>query len=1451
MVVQALIHFNQTIGEGQALDLVKYLLQKNESLRTHLVDEKGFVYPLQEIRPVEQCLDHLKVVKGNLQVAQELQKESFKHVDRSTPIAIDVVQSDNEAWISLTVSSYNIDSYSFKILCKQVHKYLAGQGEEPSEDDVTYLEFANWQEELSEELTQEERDFWERYPIEPSSYFKLQTQNSSPNVACGKGLQTFVVPPAVVSKLRASYSHNIEEVLLTLWATVLAKHNKYTPLTLGYIPHARTFPEISSLVGSLSTALPLTINFDGKASLVEMMDQVKSGLEELQANQYHYMLCQEGQLSSAIEVAVGFEYMDVSKEKDSEYQMDHLCTHHDHHVIKLLAFDYHGPLTLQLQYDKNAYTGAAVSTLYKQFMAVLESLLHRPEVPLQAVSLTEEDDHEVKNIGVGEQYSLKHLTVPGLISELVQDNPEKTAITFNGKDISYRDLHLQSDQVAQKLITQYNIALNDKIGVFMERSDVLIVMLLGIIKSGAAYVPVDPNDSQARVEYIVNDSQCKLMVKDSTSYEMELVDVQVAEPSDLLEGTFDPVDLPILKKTDPIYMIYTSGTSGRLKGVPVRHESLLNYVNWIQQTLGISGTDSSALISSHAFDLGYTSLWGTLLSGGSLHIVPEYLIQTPEVLVQQLAGHGVTYLKTTPSMFNLLLSEADRSIKGLLKGLRLLILGGEKVRVEDLEKIWDMAPDLKVINHYGPTETTVGVLAHELDKTRVEYYRNHSIIGKPAYNHSVFVLDAQYEPCPPGVCGEIYISGLGLSQGYHNMEEVTRERFITHPKWNIVCYKTGDEGYWNEHNELAFVGRLDNQVKINGYRVELSEITDAVKQVPTVDDAVVCYLDGKNNHILACYYVSEEFIEQVVFRNALGDLLPKYMIPAAYRRIPSIPLTINGKVDQGALPPITEGRGLDAQGAEASNELEGIVLSICRDVLGNDSVGVYDNFFERGGDSIKAIQIASRLHNVGYTIHVSDIFNNPTVADMTLMVKKAVVDQNEKDVQGPIPMTPVFHYFFENIKKNPNHYNQSFWLDVGAYGIDELSPVFEKVMEYHDILRLTFKRNTEGKLRPHIRPVGDTLEIGFSELKETESVADIEAFANELQAKFDLEEGSLIRAHLLQKDDANFLLVIMHHLVTDVVSWGILINDLRNLLTQQTQGGPLSLPPKTSSYGDWANKLNEYAEEDVIRRQLPYWSQVPLTVPSPVEKPEGSNEIKDVHSVTFSLSAEETEKFVQQHGTKEAVQISVYIITAMGMAFQKVFNTDESLLMLESHGREEVDGAINIYRTLGWFTALYPFYFKLTGGDVLDNLNHVNAAFQKIPQKGIGYGLLRYLTEQGKIELQHRPSIRFNYLGDHVEGSSDQELRILDYPSGATEDINEPRPFEVDVIAYISSGELHLHLSYSSQQFNRQKMDGLMDVFKTCLIEAIDIEGLHTEEKTLSENLTYNKLSQEDLENFF
>ncbi len=1437
-LVQAIIYLNRVYDFGRIQEVILEILEQHEALRCSLLSQEGFIYPLQTFPPTAAFANRIRLIKGGLSELERQAAASRLCVNSRDPFMADVFQQEHDMSVIFTCSGYCADGRSITILGTELCARLQGVPAEATKDDITFLQFIQWQTDLTEHLRDDERAFWKNGQDSRKQCFRFATPAQAPSRP--EKVKCFTLDERLANRLSETLQGQEEETLLASWMIVLSRHNDDAPVTLGYYPQSRVFAEINNLVGPVSNVVPLTTSFSGSDSLAGAVAAVNAALMDALANQFHYLASGDG---NAFELPEAFEF---TRAADEHFSLISFLSHHHQHTIKLSIVWNHKSIAFQYQYDDRSYEDHAVHVLHEQMVAVLEVVVAEKSRVVHNLTLFPEDDVKNFDMGNGAVRQLPHKTVVEMFDAVVRNHPDNLAVNFAGSEVTYRALKQASERVAAALNSKYGVTKNDRVAVYMDRSDKLIAALLGIMHAGAVYVPIDPKDAPGRIISIINDSGCKLVIADDGARAMASPNIRVVELSELQkvqDGTSSPVMSEILP-SDPVYIIYTSGTSGRPKGVVIRHESLVNYVSWIQGSFEVSSTDSSAITSSHAFDLIYTSLWVTLLSGGTLHVVPEYLIQTPEVFVQYLITRAVTFLKLTPSVVGLLLAEGANSMPTLLANLRLLILGGERYRSEDIETLWNWHPSLRIVNHYGPTETTVGVLAGELSREFATFYRQHCIVGKPSDNNRIFVLNAALMPCAPGVPGDIYVGGLGVSAGYFGNDAMTDERFIHHRQLNLRLYKTGDRGCWTLHGSLEYIGRADNQFKINGYRVEPAEIEVAARANPVIKDAVVRVLEP--SHVLVCYYVADTAIDSMAFRNGMRELLPDYMIPSVIKKIPAIPVTANGKVDYAALPVVFAENETEGS-VDATNDSERKILNIWKEVLSNDRLGVYDNFFEHGGDSIKAIQIASRLHTAGYTVHVKDIFGQPQVALLARTIKCSALAQRHEPIEGAFPMTPVFYYFFEYFRHAPHQYNQSLVLEVGALELDTIQPAVSALTAHHDILRLTFSKSLPGEWVPYIQSLGFMNYVTVSEVNDLTDDSAIERYAAEVQSRFNLENGPLIRFHIFKRKRGNRLLIVMHHLVTDMLSWNILLDDLKSLLQSPTPGSGLT-DPKTSSYRTWANRLAQYAAEEELQKQLPYWQAVP---PGDTLRPElqgGNNFVFNMAVASASLSQEDTAKLLLACTTGAGIESC--LLAAMSRALYEAMALTRMTFLMESHGRECIDDSIVLHRTMGWFTALYPFYIGVTDTDFQSHLERIDGNLKKIPQRGIGYGVLRYMTEEGRKTLTHKPSLRFNFLG------ANEPARIDDTPfqpvavaTGAPEDAGEERPHLLDVVAFIAEGALTLHMSYSREQFGERSLNHVLAV----AVEKIShVAGLVPKaSKLVSSDLTYDQISQDELDHFF
>jgi amino acid adenylation domain-containing protein len=576
-------------------------------------------------------------------------------------------------------------------------------------------------------------------------------------------------------------------------------------------------------------------------------------------------------------------------------------------------------------------------------------------------------------------YTYKH-TMVELFERLVERQGDKVAIGYRGDLMSYERLNEESNKLAHYLRERHKVGPNQLVGIRTDQLDHMLVGLLGILKSGAANLPIDPNNPTGRLNYIIQDATIKVLLvsgelKDELPESVTVIPLSDVESMSTSKENLQRVNQP----SDVAYAIYTSGSTGMPKGVLINHESVCNYIGWLSEEVGITNKDSTLLLSSFSFDLGYTSLWGSILLGGSLydHDGGGYL--SIQNLIEELISHEITYLKLTPSHMSLLMG-SSQFVDCLKKSrLRVILLGGESIRVDDVVAFIDQCPRCTVFNHYGPTETTIGTISHKVTKDNLSAFKSRPVIGRAITNNQVFIVDELGHLQSVGIAGEVCITGAGLYRGYLNRPELTKDKsiIIKLPEGELQAYRSGDLGILTTDGTIEFLGRIDNQIKIRGYRIEMGEILSVLDSFAGVTASAIKLIGEKNDRSLVAY-VAGDNLEKTVLENFLAEHLTSYMIPSHIVIVERIPLTKNGKINYGALPDSANNRTTIYEAPK--NIIEEKLATIWKDVLGREQIGVNDNFFEIGGNSLAAIQIANQMQETYQVrLDLTTIIQHPTI----------------------------------------------------------------------------------------------------------------------------------------------------------------------------------------------------------------------------------------------------------------------------------------------------------------------------------------------------------------------------------------------------------------------------------------------------------------------------------------
>jgi amino acid adenylation domain-containing protein/non-ribosomal peptide synthase protein (TIGR01720 family) len=1066
---------------------------------------------------------------------------------------------------------------------------------------------------------------------------------------------------------------------------------------------------------------------------------------------------------------------------------------------------------LTVAFDTGLFDEDQVQRLIRQYVLLLEQWVRDPSQPVGQLSLLDEGEQErmVVAWNATRKEFPPEATVHGLFEAQVARTPAALAVSFQGRDTPYAELDARANQLARFLRRQ-GVGPESRVALCVERSVEALVGILGILKAGGAYLPMDPALPQERLRFLLEDSGAPLVLtqerflqKLDGSIPVLCLDRDRGQFEGEAKTSLSTLALPL----NTACLIYTSGTTGRPKGTLVPHRGLANLL-CAESELYRLGPSSRALhFLSLSFDLSVEEIFLPLWSGATLVIAPAGEIYPGETLHRFLREQKITFVNITPAALNATSSED-------LPSLETVVSGGEAITLETARR-W--AQGRRMFNGYGPTETTVTATLAALSSDQT----GTPPIGKPLANVRAFVLDAALRPVPVGARGELFLSGVGITRGYHRRPELTAERFVPDPfspEPGGRMYRTGDGVRWLPDGALEFLGRNDQQVKVRGFRIELGEIEAALAAVPGVAQNVVeaRVSDGRTALVAYVVAVTGSKTDSASLRSALAQELPEYMVPGQYVLLEALPLTPGGKVDRRALP-APEASAEKRSYTAPTTEAERVIAEVWEGVLRTQPVGVTDNFFELGGDSILAIQVVSRAATHGWKLTPRQLFDHPTVRALAQVTRQAEPTAFEQGVvSGDAPLTAIQAWFFELQPRTPERFNQAMLLEVRELAEAPLRAALKALSEHHDVLRARYVQEA-GSWRQFFSP-SETAPLEVFELAASgDATAQISQKVEQLNGSFSLAQGPVWRACWMRLPDGTGRLWIgAHHLVVDGVSWRVLLEDLESAYRQAQTNQPLRLPAKTTSFQAWAEGVARRAHDEAVRRELPYWegvgSDTGARLPTDAN---AENLVQDQKTEVVSLSTEATDALLKGAGQAYRTHAEELLLTALVEGLAQWRGSDRLLLDLEGHGREELVEGADVSRTVGWFTSLYPVELSTGEGGWGEKLKRVKEQLRAVPRKGTGHGLLRYLgTEEDRLRLRNRPRspLAFNYLGqlDNVLGASSTVFKgVAPESEGQSIAPHERRTHLLSVDCAVVGGRLTITWGYSDKLHSPKTLQAL------------------------------------------
>ncbi|QXH44121.1 non-ribosomal peptide synthase/polyketide synthase [Pseudomonas xanthosomatis] len=1295
-----------------------------------------------------------------------------------------------------------------QLLAEVLQRY---QGLAPVAGATRYRDYIQWLH--AQDATTSEAFWRERLATLPGP---TRLAQALPQDAAGEGFEDCAVQLdaaclARLQRLAREQKVTLNTVVQAAWLLLLQRYTGQSTVCFGATVAGRPaqLPGVEQQIGLFINTLPVIASVAGDVVVGDWLRQVQA--HNLALRDHEHTPLAELQrwaghpgeaLFDTLVVFDNYPVADALSQADAGLRFSGL-QHHEHtHYPLTLEVGQGAGLSLRLSYDRASFDAPRVAALAAHLEQLLDAFCAAPTQALGNLALLQSGEHrqvvESWN-ATARQYPTQY-SVQQLIEAQVARTPHADALLFGERRLSYGELDAQANQLAHCLREQ-GVGPDVLVGIAAERSIEMVVGLLAILKAGGAYVPLDPEYPRERLAYLFEDSAMALLLSQSHLALPVPAGVPVLH-LDRLDLAGYPVQRPEVTVAGEhlAYVIYTSGSTGQPKGAGNRHVALLNRLCWMQQAYALDASDTVLQKTPFSFDVSVWEFFWPLMTGARLAIAGPGDHRDPARLVALVQQHQVTTLHFVPSMLQAFLT--DEQVQACV-GITRIICSGEALQADTQQQVFARLPGAALYNLYGPTEAAIDVTHW----TCREEGSDTVPIGQPIANLATYVLDADLNPLPAGVTGELYLGGEGLARGYHRRAALTAERFVTSPfGGGARLYRTGDLARQRADGVIEYAGRIDHQVKIRGLRIELGEIEARLLEQPEVREAVVVALDQQ----LVGYVTGA--VQADILRERLRAVLPEHMLPAQLLVLEHMPLSPNGKLDRKALP------RPDVSANQASyvapvTPVEQHLAQIWQQVLKLERVGLHDNFFELGGDSIISIQMVSRARRLGIQLSPNDLFRHPTVAALAAVAgqgAQAVISQGP--VHGEQLLLPAMHGFFGQVTVERGRWNQSLVLDVHQpLDGDVLGQALHALVTHHDALRLQFN----GQQAHYGEPAAGT-DLLWQHCLDDE--AQWSALADAAQGSLDLAQGPLLRALLATVGGRQRLLLVVHHLVIDGVSWRVLLEDLQGLYRDLQAGRPAALPAKTHSLQDWGRALQAQVAHTATA-QLARWQQL-LAGASPAwpcPQPQGSRQRRHLGVARASLAEPLTRQLLQQAPAAYRTRINDLLLTALARVLTAWSGADELLVQLEGHGREVEGVALDLTRTLGWFTAFYPVRLAPAAG-IGESIKAIKEQLRAVPGNGSGFGLLRHLGDaptQAALAALPQPAVTFNYLGqfDTDIAGAQPLFTLAGHDSGLEQSLDAELPGEWSIDAKVEGGQLSLVWTFSQARYPVAQMQALADTY--------------------------------------
>ncbi len=1415
------VRLEGALDQDRLEDAFKKLVSRHESLRTSfdLIDGE----PVQKI--ADQLDFRLEHYHSDTERVQQVIKDFIRPFDLTdAPLIrvglITLSSEDTQVANVLMVDMHHIiaDGVSQGILIRDFTSLY--NGEELPSVQIHYKDYAVWQDAKDQRsaLTQQ-KTFWLNEFSEAATTLELPYDHKRPRVNNHRGSHLgFTLGEEETGKLKEiaeSEGATLFMVMLSIYYILLTKLSNQEDIVVGTAIAGREHADADSMIGMFVNTLALRNYPKGEMSFREFLSAVQArtlACFDHQGYQYEELIDElkiERDTSRNPLFDVMFSYQNFEESSLELPGLKLASLNNNHNVSKfdltLTVSENVKQFHLDFEYSTELFEKETIEKFTSYFTEIVEQVVSSPETALLDIEIISE--HE--KLQILEEFNdtevdyPKDKTVIDLFEEQVGNTPNEIAIVFNGEKLLYRDLNEKANSLSVALREQ-GARPNDIIAVMLDQTPEMVIAILAILKSGAAFLPIDPEYPKERIDYILKDSAPRLLLSTSslgksTGIEEDFLDVQRAV---FFQGSSANPN-PVNTGSDLAYVIYTSGSTGTPKGSMIEHQSLVNLCHWHNDYYQVSHLDNSTKYAGIGFDATVWELFPYLVKGASIHIIDKSVRTDVDKLNEYFELHHIT-ISFLPTQV------CEQFVRLKNNSLRYLLTGGDRLTsIEDAS--------YKLVNNYGPTENTVVTTSFQVDETTQEIP-----IGKPISNHKVYILNSYGKLLPAGVNGELCIGGVGLARGYLNRDALTEAKFVENPFHpGERMYKTGDLARWLPDGNIAFIGRIDDQVQIRGFRIELGEIEHHLAGHDQVKETVVLAKEKEGETYLVAYYVSEEAEEPSVFRNFLSEKLPDYMVPGYYVHLDKLPLNANGKVDKKALPEPKIEAGEDF--IAPSNATEELLVGLWSEVLKLDKevISMTRSFFELGGHSLRANVLVNKIFKaLSVEVPLKAIFQHQDIRSLSQYISEA-----KKTSYQPIAPATVQEYYRLSAAQHRMYFLYHFEPDALTYNMpqvvrlegeldkERLDHAFRKLVARHESLRTSFALQGDEPVQ-RITDQGDFhLEHYQSDKRGVQKVID------NFIRPFDLSRAPLLRVGLISlvgdsagDAETHILMVDLHHIITDGVSQGILIRDFMSLYSGK------ELSPVHLHYKDYAVWQQAEVQQSALSKQKAFWLEEYSNLPPVLELPSDHKRplVKNHQggNLSFVIEAEQTAQ-LKSIAESEGATLFMLMLSIYNILLGNLSNQEDIVIGTPTAGRQHVD----VDNMIGMFvnTLALRNYPKGT----MNFKEFLSAVRSKtlacFDQQGLQY---EELIDDLKID---RDTSR-NPLFDVMFSYQNFEESTLEMPGLKLESLNSDQSiskFDLTLTVSETVERLHLNFDYSTELFDRETIERFVTYLRNIVATVI------------------------------